>query len=622
MQLFLDKSTKQFENQIKFLENYIDIKLSNKDDADICLSATAFSDNLKVKRVGKKATIFFSKKSEFFKGLLEIIKNENDDFEMSQTAVFETNGVMIDNSRNAVMTVGSTKLLIAFSALMGFDHIELYLEDTFEANGEPYFGYMRMRYTKTEIRGLNEFAKGFGILLIPCIQTLAHLNQIMRYNRYAKIRDIDDILLIGNDDTYKFIENLISTWRECVDSPVIHIGMDEAHNLGKGKYLDKNGLKNRFEIMCDHLNRVVDICKKYEFKPMMWSDMFFKFIDKDYYGDAKIDENLAKLIPADVALIYWDYYTIKKEDYDKQMKKHICLPSEIGFAGGAWKWNGFLPQIEHSLEVSRNALESAKENGIKTVIVTAWGDDGAECPVFSVLPVLALYGEYGYSETPSDNEISKITKILSGYTLDDYKALALADATKYYERQNYQNNPTKYLLYQDLLMGMFDRHIGVCNRAHFEKCSAKLKSLSGKDSKFNYLFNTAFKLCRVLELKCDMGVRIKNAYDKRDIISLKKISEQEIPLLIKRLDAFHKAFKNQWYSINKTGGFDVQDIRLGGLKARIISAKELLDDYISGNINRIEELDQKRLPFNGNDYLDGKCLAINSWGTTVSPNKL
>lgn len=55
-------------------------------------------------------------------------------------------GVMIDSSRNAVLKVSAVKKLIDSLQKMGYNTLELYTEDTFEVEGEPYFGYLRGRY--------------------------------------------------------------------------------------------------------------------------------------------------------------------------------------------------------------------------------------------------------------------------------------------------------------------------------------------------------------------------------------------------------------------------------------------------------------------------------------------
>ena len=159
---------------------------------------------------------------------------------------------------------------------MGYNTVQLYTEDTYEADGEPYFGYLRGRYSKAELKELDAYARGIGIELVPCIQTLAHLGGITRWAEYGGITDIGDILLAGEERTYELIEHMFRTCAECFTSRRINIGMDEAHMLGLGAYLDKHGYKDRFSILSEHLRRVCEIADKYGFKPMMWSDMFFR----------------------------------------------------------------------------------------------------------------------------------------------------------------------------------------------------------------------------------------------------------------------------------------------------------------------------------------------------------
>ena len=90
-------------------------------------------------------------------------------------------GVMLDCSRNAVMSVAELKNFILTLKKTGYNCLQLYTEDTYEIEGEPQFGYRRGKYTKAELKEIDAFAKKNGVELMPCIQTLAHLNQIFRY---------------------------------------------------------------------------------------------------------------------------------------------------------------------------------------------------------------------------------------------------------------------------------------------------------------------------------------------------------------------------------------------------------------------------------------------------------
>ena len=125
---------------------------------------------------------------------------------------FNMFGIMIDCSRNAVMTVDYMKSYLERLAILGYNMVMLYTEDTYKIEGEPFFGLMRGAYTEEEIRELDEYAYSLGIEMIPCIQTLAHLEQIFRWSHYNEINDCNGILLVDEQKTYDLIEKMIATW--------------------------------------------------------------------------------------------------------------------------------------------------------------------------------------------------------------------------------------------------------------------------------------------------------------------------------------------------------------------------------------------------------------------------
>ncbi len=69
-------------------------------------------------------------------------------------------GVMLDCSRNAVPKVSALKKFMDALQKMGYNTLELYGEDTYEVEGEPYLGYMRGRYSASEIKELDAYAQG------------------------------------------------------------------------------------------------------------------------------------------------------------------------------------------------------------------------------------------------------------------------------------------------------------------------------------------------------------------------------------------------------------------------------------------------------------------------------
>lgn len=109
-----------------------------------------------------------------------------------------------------------------------------------------------------------------------------------------KIRDSADILQPEKEETYQFIEKLLSSVKENFSTNRVHLGMDEAVMLGLGNYLKENGYKKGSLIIREHCNRVVDICRKLELKPMIWSDMYITANSTGGYYDLPENTDCSK----------------------------------------------------------------------------------------------------------------------------------------------------------------------------------------------------------------------------------------------------------------------------------------------------------------------------------------
>ena len=506
---------------------------------------------------------------------------------------YDTFGVMLDMSRNAVMSVEALKKYFAILKKMGYNCVMLYTEDTYEVEGEPYFGYMRGRYSMDELRELDEYAFNMGIELIPCIQSLAHYTAFVRWNRVPV--DIDDTLMVGEERTYEFIENTIKTVRKCFRTNRIHIGMDEAWKLGRGKYHNKNGCEEATSIIKKHLARVNEIVKKYDFEPMIWSDMFFRsFNDNQYYlPKIEMPRDVVEALPENVIPVYWDYYHLTREEYDAMLCNHEQLSNKTWFAGGIWTWRGFLPCNQYSLNTMRPALDECEAHGVKNVIFTMWGDNGAECSRYAVLPSLYYLAEYARGNR-DEAKIKAGFEKMFGVAFDDYMVLDAINHT-FEEIKEHHAGP-KTALYTDYFNGYMDaRHLEGFS-ATIADTAAKLHATAKKTRRLGYMFDSAAKLCDVLAVKYDLGVKTRAAYKAGDKAELARLAREEYAEVSRRLAKFITAFEKQWYTENKTAGFDVQELRLGGLLQRTDSCRRRLLDFANGKIGRIEELECDLLP--------------------------
>ena len=128
---------------------------------------------------------------------------------------------------------------------------------------------------------------------------------------------------------------------------------------------------------------------------------------------------------------------------------------------------------------------------------------------------------------------------------------------------------------------------------------------------FAFLFESAAALCECLEVKFDLAERTRALYLAGDKEGLRALAENEYTEFLTRLEKFHRAFRKQWYTANKTYGFEVHDLRLGGLIQRVKSCRERLLEYASGEIAEIAELAEAMLPHPEGHIHYGKTVSAN-----------
>lgn len=539
--------------------------------------------------------IFFSHESEKWRALGRALE-ESGDFAEKPGKDLQA---MLDCSRNGVLSVDAVKRMLKHLTLMGYRGLQLYTEDTYSVEGEPYFGYQRGRYSRRELQEIDRYAALFDMEVIPCIQTLAHLERMLRWQVYDEIKDCDYILLADEEKTYALIDKMFAAMAESLSSRRINIGMDEAHALGLGRYLDRFGYQNRMDIMVRHFNCVWDIAQKYGYEPMMWSDMFFKLAcGGEYYAeDISVEPEITERIPKGLTLVYWDYYTQEKEKYDRMLRNHKKLSENIAFAGGVWTWTGFFPNSSYSRHIAFPAYESCQEHGIDTILLTAWGDDGAEASCFAALPAFLQWAELIYGNGSDEAMLEKRFSTCVGGSYAAFLKLGMPILTPCNpEPGKCSVNPAKYLLYQDVLGGLFDAHVTERYAEHFEACAKELNELESNAGDYAYLFRMEKALCSLLAQKSVFGLRLRSAYRNADRKALGTLAG-ELPKMRRLTESFLCAFEERWMAENKVFGLDVIQIRIGGLLERMRFAEKRLQDYCCGRTEALEELEDEVLPY-------------------------
>jgi len=508
--------------------------------------------------------------------------------------VFTKNGLMLDLSRNAVAHIDILKQFIREMAFMGHSWFMLYMEDVYEIEGDPYFGALRGRYSIKDLQEVDRYAQLFGVQLVPCIQTLAHVDQYFMWEAVEyKYKDIDNIFNVGNAEVQVLLTRMIASLRKTFSTDIIHIGMDEAYNLGRGRYLDENGFRNKADIMQDHLAFMKNLCKEYGFKPIVWDDMFFGRYSNN-------QESTEPVIPNQMGLMYWDYYSCSVQHYRKYLKLRRSLAKKTMFAGGAWRWTGFIPHHKKTLETTLAAIEACRKERIKEVIVTTWGDDGNEAPLYTCMFGLVLFAYLDYNIEYRESEFSQYLALYTGMNFDEWMRQGEPDLFEGTTGNNYDITPSKYLLYQDLLGSKFLYYIQTLT-TDMDTVYAKLEKDFTEDASHTdnplqrHIAEFYASMMKTLYYKWRLPLDIWEAYKKRDKKALQALIEKKIEPLKKALAETAKARRLVWAEECRGFGSEVLDHRFGAMLMRLEVTQDVLTDYIQGKITQIDELEEDRL---------------------------
>ncbi len=559
-------------------------------------------EGLQVEMHDGKAEITVERKHWFFRslGLLcENLAEGKQEFEISEATGVEKTGLMIDASRNAVMTVDAIKEMTRYLAVMGYGLVMMYTEDTYEVKEYPYFGYMRGRYTYDELKSCDDYADMFGIEMIPCIQALSHLEQFLRWNEVSYLKDTKSILLVGSEKTYEFLDACIKSAMAPFRSKRINLGMDEAWELGRGRYLDKNGLRPTFEIFCDHLKRIDEITKKYGAEPIIWTSTFRSVCEVDGKFDPKIAEKVKALLPDGISLNFAHYGEVKNH-LEENAPNVMLFGAPISYGGGLWNWAGHYPEWNWSFYNIKRSVDEFNKYNMSEYIMTSWGNDGHECDPFAILPGLLYTSELCFN-APGDTDTlrRRFNFLFSG----DYDA--------FYDMHNYQNNFDDDSVYEknfhlrfcgkknmwnDPMEGLIDHDLMKKPMSdYYKRWADRYEPLKNDTSRWGYLYGQAYNVFNVLAQKCYISEQLVTAYKNNDREFLKRVADELFPSLKKAVAELQEVDRSAWLSNRKVFGWSLQDWRYGGLISRIDTGIIRLNQYLKGEIDRLEDLEEPRM---------------------------
>ena len=565
---------------------------------NICFRYSGDEKTLAVARSGEKWVVSYGREYMISRGVALAFAG----IETVEKNPFSSCGILLDCTRGNIMTVSAFKVWVRKLAMMGCNRVMLYVKDAYQLPDEPYFGYMRGAYSQEEIREMDCYAQKLGVELSAAIQVMGHLEPIMRWPVYQKIRDTSSAIMIDEPASYHLIEKMLVFWSNALSSRNIHIGMDETFDLGRGRFMDINGYENSLEIFKRHLQRVTLMCRKMGLKPMIWADMFFRYANKnqEYYDTASgLD---AKGIPDDVELSYWDYYHRDTETYEKMLLRTKALNGRIPMmASGIWTWLRMWTDFEMTRATILPCLEACERTGVQELIFTMWGDDGAYCDFNSSWASLLWALEQVYSGKENELQTFALFEVITGTSWHLQKQCGNLCYTVQKSDGSIAKISADAILWDDPLLGITCNEFPAIAPDLMEKLIENYQQLREYTAPYRhdncagsigYAWNIADAVTRKLQIR----KRLCEAYRSGDIAGLKELCSADIPELLSSLEELQKEFRKQWLRNFKHFGLEINQIRIAGIAERYRELQRVLDEFIRGESTTIPALDNRLKP--------------------------
>lgn len=561
---------------------------------------------ISVKRNRDGISITYIEKIHFFRalGLLAEQLKKGGDFAVEETPCLETSGIMPDLSFGSPMNVDGICGFLDQMAVMGLNMLLLYIEDLYELPGRKYFGHLRGRYSPAELRAIDDHAYEYGIEVIPCMQTLGHMAEYLKWPEAEDVKETHIELSVDKEETYKFIEEMLIATTGPLRSNRVHIGLDEVWTIGRSpESLKKYGLRDQEELFLNHLEKVVAITDKLGLKPMIWNDFVFCLHSRTgiakYYPETQIPRETMDRFPRHLQLVYWHYGEEMQGCDEYMIRKNQEFGNDVIYAGGIMSWRSALPDNIFSYDAAEEGLTAAKKCGLKEVFTTLWTYSALGGDFAASYLHLQQFAEHTYHETVSKEHLAARFETCTGASFDAFMQMSqfgnIMDGREY-PREMVRYRGQRYL-WQDVLFGEYEYYLyQEPLSSHYETMTAYYAKLCEKKDDWYDLYERCRALFDYVALKAYLAENLRPKYLEKDSAFLQKCETELFPELQRRILVLHDCYRKLWYTDRKPFGCERLDNKLGSMEARITTAIYRLHAYNSGQITCIEELDAERLP--------------------------
>jgi len=272
-------------------------------------------------------------------------------------------GLMLDVSRGKVPTRATLEALIEFCSRVRLNVLMLYVEHTFDFRRHPEIGAGSSPLDAETLLALDGFAAERGVELVPCLQSLGHMERVLSLDRYAHLAESDRrwSLSPSRSETYGLLEDLYDEFLPLFESKRFNANCDEPFDLGRGQSAAREPARSPGELFAHHVEKLEHLCASHRKQLMIWADFAHQHPDQ-------LDR-----LDRSVVLLDWWYEAEFDADRIRKLRRKGF---DVWACPGTSSWNCLFPRVENSrLNIERWA-DAGRRHGASGLLNTDWGDFG------------------------------------------------------------------------------------------------------------------------------------------------------------------------------------------------------------------------------------------------------
>ncbi len=276
---------------------------------------------------------------------------------------FAMRGIMLDVSRGKVPTSESLRDLVDVCVKLKLNTLMLYTEHTFRFRRHPQIGADASPLDAETMRDLDRYAARHHVELIPCLQSLGHMDHILALARYRDLAETDIGWTIAptHPGSLDLLRDLYDEYLPNFRSPLFNANCDEPWDLGRGQSRTRSEELGPGGLYLEHICELRKLARQHGKRTMIWGDVV-------HAHPERIPE-----IPKDVLMLDWWYEAEfaydRVEAFERNQLEFVVCP-------GTSSWNSLFPRVDNSIRNISGWASAGRKFGAVGLVNTDWGDFG------------------------------------------------------------------------------------------------------------------------------------------------------------------------------------------------------------------------------------------------------